>query len=430
MTASSADTCVSDPQYRELNEQIDAYASQVSLDFEELTWLRTITEKLDCCRVDSTVDEVAGQVLPSLCEVVGARSLALVFADDPNAVSGLTDYRITGYGPQAVDPELCRRIIAPLQASSANRPVVVNGARRDPRLPKCDEVGSLLLVSLARPRAHFGWLLAMDKAAPAGPQRQLIGEDEFGTVEAGMLSGAATLLSTHARNVHLFREKEKLLIGTVRALVNAIDAKDRYTCGHSDRVAAFSRRLGRKLGLSHVDCEQIYMTGLLHDIGKIGVPDEVLRKPGKLTEEEFDQIKRHPEIGHTILKTLPPLAYALPGVMHHHEAIDGSGYPHGLRGDEIPLFARILAVADSYDAMTSDRPYRNGMPTAKAEAILRECAGTQWDSRVVEAFFQDVAEMRRIATEGKSQRSSVLLDDDDEDTHLSDSIIVADSAIA
>lgn len=415
------------PHIREMSEQIDAYASQVSLDFEELTWLRTISEKLDCCRVDSTVDEVADEVLPSLCEVIGASTLALVFADDPSAAISLHDYRITSFGPKAIEPALCRRIVAPLQATAANRPVVVNGRNRDPRLPKADEVNSILMVSLARPRAHFGWLLAIDKRVPSGPQRQLLGEDEFGTVEAGMLSGAATLLSTHARNVHLFREKERLLIGTVRALVNAIDAKDQYTCGHSDRVATFGRRLGRQLGLSHVDCEQLYMTGLLHDIGKIGVPDEVLRKPGRLTEEEFAQIKRHPEIGHMILKNLTPLAYALPGVLHHHEAMDGSGYPLGLKGDEIPLFARILAVADSYDAMTSDRPYRAGMPTEKAEAILRDCAGRQWDTRVVRAFFDDIEAMRRIAADGKHQSS--VLSDDDGDADLSDSIIMANSAI-
>lgn len=420
--------CIDLPHVRELSEQIDAYASQVSLDFEELSWLRTISEKLDCCRVDSTVDEVAEQVLPSLCEVIGANTLALVFADDPNAVAGLDDFRITSYGPKAIEPALCRRIIAPLQTTAASRPVVVNGRTRDARLPKADEVKSILMVSLARPRAHFGWLIAIDKMMPSGPQRQLLGEDEFGTVEAGMLSGAATLLSTHARNVHLFRERERLLIGTVRALVNAIDAKDQYTCGHSDRVATFSRRLGRKMGLSHVDCEQLYMTGLLHDIGKIGVPDEVLRKPGRLTEAEFAQIKRHPEIGHTILKNLTPLAYALPGVLHHHEAIDGSGYPLGLKGNEIPLFARILAVADSYDAMTSDRPYRAGMATAKAEGILRECAGSQWDARVVRAFFDDIDAMRQIAADG-NRRSSVLSEDDGDDADLSDSILMANSDI-
>jgi HD-GYP domain-containing protein (c-di-GMP phosphodiesterase class II) len=156
------------------------------------------------------------------------------------------------------------------------------------------------------------------------------------------------------------------------------------------------------MGLSHHECEELYMTGLLHDIGKIGVPDGVLSKPGKLTEAEFAQIRLHPEIGYQILKNLTPLDYALPGVLHHHEAVDGSGYPYGLSGDEIPLYARVLAVGDAYDAMTSDRPYRGGMDSEKAEAILRSGAGQQWDARAVNAFFAVATEIRAIAARSKA----------------------------
>jgi HD-GYP domain-containing protein (c-di-GMP phosphodiesterase class II) len=216
------------------------------------------------------------------------------------------------------------------------------------------------------------------------------------------MNATAIVLAAHGRNCGLFHEKELLLRGVIRSMINAIDAKDSYTCGHSDRVAEYARLIARELSLDLNQCEQIYMTGLLHDVGKIGVPDEVLNKPGQLTDSEFELIKQHPVIGFEILKHLENLDYVLPGVLHHHEAIDGSGYPHGLQGSEIPLEARILAVADAYDAMTSDRPYRRGMPGEKAEAILRNGAGRQWDPDCVDAFFRTTISVRLIA----SQRSS------------------------
>ncbi len=399
-----------DSELSALTEQVNAYASQVSLDFEELAWLRSVGKQLDCCRVDSSVEAVAAEVLPSLCDVIGAEALLLLYADNPDPSRGMDAYRSARFGDRAVDDAACRQVIESLRERAEKRPVVINGMGRGDVPERIAGISSLLLVSLSRHGARFGWLMALEKRALGFGQspRQLIGEDEFGTIEAGMLGAAATLLSTHARNVQLFREKERLLVEAVRALINVIEAKDRYTCGHSDRVAAFSRLIAREMKLSPHQCEEIYMTGLLHDIGKIGVPDEVLRKPGRLTDEEFEQIKKHPEIGFNILKDLTPLAYALPGVLHHHEAIDGSGYPHGLKGDAIPLSARILAVADSYDAMTSDRPYRNGMPTEKAEAILRDGADRQWDRAALNAFFAAVADHRAIAAESKHRLASPL----------------------
>jgi HD-GYP domain-containing protein (c-di-GMP phosphodiesterase class II) len=146
------------------------------------------------------------------------------------------------------------------------------------------------------------------------------------------------------------------------------------------------------MGLSADECERVFMAGVLHDVGKIGVPDAILSKPGKLTDFEFEIVKQHPRIGFEILEHLKQLNYVLPGVLHHHEAYDGSGYPSGLVGEDIPLHGRILAVADAYDAMTSNRPYRSGMPHAKAEAILRAEAGKTWDSKIVEVFLECLAE--------------------------------------
>jgi HD-GYP domain-containing protein (c-di-GMP phosphodiesterase class II) len=146
--------------------------------------------------------------------------------------------------------------------------------------------------------------------------------------------------------------------------------------------------LATELGQPEDACDRLYLSGLLHDVGKIGVSDAILNKPGRLTEEEFDEIKKHPDKGWSILQELHQLAYVLPGVLFHHERYDGRGYPDGLARDEIPLDGRILAVADAYDAMTSDRSYRKGMPQEKAEQILREGAGEQWDPDVIDAMFR------------------------------------------
>jgi len=156
-------------------------------------------------------------------------------------------------------------------------------------------------------------------------------------------------------------------------------------------------RLARELGCPPETLKVIYLSGLLHDIGKIGVDDRILRKPDKLTAEEFEHIKTHTVIGHRILIDLKQLGQVLPVVLHHHEAWDGSGYPHQLVGEQIPLLARIVAVADSFDAMASDRPYRKGMPDEKLDSIIRSGAGQQWDARVVEAFFSARDDLRAIA---------------------------------
>jgi HD-GYP domain-containing protein (c-di-GMP phosphodiesterase class II) len=149
------------------------------------------------------------------------------------------------------------------------------------------------------------------------------------------------------------------------------------------------------------------MAGLLHDIGKIGVDDAVLRKPGKLTTEEFAQIKQHPELGYRILADIKQLADVLPAVLHHHEQWDGSGYPLQLGGEQIPLIARIVAVADAYDAMSADRPYRGGMPLEKVEQLFREGAARQWDADVISAYFAAREDIRAIA---KEERANLTLD--------------------
>jgi putative two-component system response regulator len=170
------------------------------------------------------------------------------------------------------------------------------------------------------------------------------------------------------------------------SLALALEARDPYTRTHSQNVAANARRLARQLDLGEEAERQIEQAGLLHDIGKIGVPDSILMKPGALTDEEFALMQTHPVLGYEICRPLASLAHALSAIRHHHERWDGRGYPDGLAGAAIPLRARIMAIADAYDAMTSDRPYRAGFSPARAQAILLAGAGSQWDPALVKIF--------------------------------------------
>ncbi len=178
---------------------------------------------------------------------------------------------------------------------------------------------------------------------------------------------------------------------TIRALVQAVDIKDSYTRGHSERVGHASVLIARELGMDGDRLDTVRFAGILHDVGKLGVPTRVLRKDGPLTPEERRIIELHPEYGHEMIRGIGFLGEAREAVLHHHERIDGSGYPYGLRGDEIPECARVVAVADAFDAMTSTRTYSRARPVATALAELRRCAGTQFDPRMVDALVRALA---------------------------------------
>ena len=389
--------------------QINSYASQVTMDFEELTWLRSVAETVELHDDRNSVVDAASDVLPSLREMMCAESIVLL----PSSDSGVEHPSFRVGRSSLTDDQFC--LIVEQCVDDAEKRTVVRNCRTGKGLLGVRLLESLIVIKVATASFHYGWLLATNKLS--GDRFVNVDDEfsqkyidpynacEFGTYEAGLATTAASVLAGYARNSSLFNDYRELLTGTIRSLVNAIDAKDSYTCGHSDRVALLSRRLAAAIQFDSQQCHRIYMSGLLHDVGKIGVPDEVLNKAGKLTDEEFDQIKQHPVIGHEILRHVKNLSYVLPGVLHHHESIDGRGYPHGLRGEDIPLEARIIAVADAYDAMTSDRAYRAGMPTEKAESILREGAGQQWDARIVEAFFASIDDIHAICDKDREHRN-------------------------
>ena len=205
------------------------------------------------------------------------------------------------------------------------------------------------------------------------------------------------LLSDHVQLI--LKERERLeterhaMIGSIQSLVQALEARDQYTRGHSEEVMYIVSKLAQEMKVGRDELEDIEIAARLHDIGKIGVRDDVLLKPGKLTDAEFAMIKRHPVVGAKILKPIQSLEKAIPIVMSHHERFDGKGYPEGLSGTKIPFWARVTAVADTYHALTSDRPYRNGLPQGKALQIISDVRETQLCPECVDLFLSWVPKL-------------------------------------
>jgi HD-GYP domain-containing protein (c-di-GMP phosphodiesterase class II) len=392
-------------QMRQREEQLQSYATHVTRELEEAAWLRDLTGKLELSASGNNVEGVTDFVLPALCRILKAGTVAFIRElpapglDEPLPVIWQT-------GPAPYGRSALLAVLEQLIPQAACGPLTRRFGSPWVAHPGAPGIESCMLTAVSTQHVRVGWLLALNIGSiPGEPTLRSSGDvrrpvmlREGQSFEDSLLQSASIILAAHSHNCDLFREKEVLLKGVIRSMINAIDAKDSYTCGHSDRVAELARMIAMEMDLTEEVCEQIHMTGLLHDVGKIGVPDHVLKKPGRLTVDEFEQIKQHPVIGYEILKHLSNLKYVLPGVLHHHEAFDGSGYPHGLRGDQIPLSARILAVADAYDAMTSNRPYRRGMPSERAEQILRDGAGAQWDVDCVNAFFRRLPDARRMPT--------------------------------
>ncbi len=191
-------------------------------------------------------------------------------------------------------------------------------------------------------------------------------------------------------NVALYEGLYENMLSTLNSMAKILDARDPHTSQHSTRVTNFSLAMGNALKLPEEEKDILYIASSLHDIGKVGIPDSILLKEGRLTDEEFRIIKRHPDIGADILKPLPPMARETDIIRYHHERYDGKGYPSGIRGEEIPLLSRIIALADAYDAMTSDRPYRDGLRIEEAIEEIKRCEGSQFDPELARIFIHNV----------------------------------------
>ncbi len=240
---------------------------------------------------------------------------------------------------------------------------------------------------------------------PLVTRERMVGFLDIGSSQPGKLTPAdlstaeniASQVSVALENARLFEDFQQLLISTITSLASAIDAKSPWTKGHSERVTKYALEIGKEMGLTEHELERLRLSGLLHDVGKIGTYDMLLDKPSKLTEEESELVKKHPGKGAEILGHVIQFADIIPGVLHHHERYDGKGYPDGVTGEEIPLQARILCVADAFDSMTADRPYRPSPGKEYAISEFKRYEGTQFDPRVVEAFLKVLERMNPSA---------------------------------
>ena len=209
-----------------------------------------------------------------------------------------------------------------------------------------------------------------------------------------LLGVFASHTASALQNSHLYSRLRGMNQDVIRSFAQAVEAKDYYTRGHSERVADYACRLARAVGLEKKEIERLHIAGMLHDIGKIGIPDHILNKPGALTDEEYEHMKRHSVMGREILGQVEAMKDVTPLIYHHHERMDGRGYPDGLVGDQIPFLARIICLADSYEAMTSNRAYRNSLPMEKVMSALEQGAGTQWDQDLTVAWMSIVERER------------------------------------
>lgn len=360
----------------EMNKLAEALASK----FEELSLIHDLSERL---KLEEDPSSVCVALLDQLAPCIGAGTLAIeLFADDDAEFSCETHQ-----AGENLDPGRIRRIAdaavrqwEELGESHTAGSVVVINRLADPDPSTSDALVQLrvVLVPIERHATRLGYMIAIRGLAT----------EEFGTVEADLMRSTTMMLAVHLINQRQYLEMQQMFEGTVHSLVSALDAKDAYTCGHSSRVAELAVELATRLGYDEESIATIRMAGILHDIGKIGVEDSVLRKPGRLTDAEFAQIKTHPVLGYEILKGVKPFRKILPAVRHHHESWDGTGYPDGLAGDSIPRDAQVIAVADAFDAMTSNRPYRPGLPIPQVIEIFREGRGRQWASDVVDTLLQ------------------------------------------
>ena len=268
--------------------------------------------------------------------------------------------------------------------AETGKPVIINDTSKDSRHKKeIDEVigfktRNLLAVPLRLNDEVIGVLEVINK-------RDDEGFDEADKSDLMLLAELSAIAIDKARRHEALQE---LFLNSIRALTAALDARDPYTRGHSERVTQFALAIAEELSLSEEEKKNLELAALLHDIGKVGIEDAILKKPGRLSPEEYELMKTHPEKGYSILKFIKQLEPLLCGVRYHHEHYDGSGYPAGLNGEEIPLYARIIAIADIFDALTSDRPYRPRFTEHEAIRIMREEAGRQLDPEVFEAFMR------------------------------------------
>jgi len=337
----------------------------------------------DAIDAEARIASVLAVVMDTVLEVIRAERGFLLLADDETDDVRPRVIRVaSGSG---ADPELPVSLPVVRESMERGESVLCPDLMADERHNDgdrllLDHIRSVLCAPLAAGGRVVG-VLYLDSGSDRAP---------FDEHDADLLTAIARQAGHALHRAQLIEDLERLFVGAIETLVATVEAKDIYTYGHSARVSKLARGIAEQMGLDAEEQEKIKIAGLLHDVGKIGIPEAILIKPGRLTDDEWAYIRSHPQIGESIIRQMSSerVSELCPYVRHHHERLDGSGYPDRLEGDAIPLGARVLAVADAYDAMTSNRPYRNPFPSEEAIAELRRNAGVQFDAQAVDAFVE------------------------------------------
>ena len=264
------------------------------------------------------------------------------------------------------------------------RPLIVNQAERDPRFYKAVngrtgfKTRNLICAPVKVKKKVIGVLEAVNKQDGA----------DFDGEDLSLFTSLSNQIAIALDNARLYQEQEEMFFQTAESLADAIEKRDPYTGGHTQRVTRYSLATARYLTLKPIEKKWLKIVAVLHDIGKIAIEDQILRKPAQLSPEEYDTIKHHSDLGAEIIEHIRQLQEIVPGIKHHHEQMNGGGYPDGLKGKSIPVLAKIVSVSDTYDAMTTDRPYRKALTEKAAIRELKRCAGSQFDRKVVGAFMK------------------------------------------
>lgn len=353
--------------------ELDHASQQLGEAYEEISLLYTLGRSMNEL---ADPGRFVGIACDELRAAMSFRWVAARFVNDPDRARTMAGRQFTSGALPCSEDEFEQDAEAAMQRLQTHGPLVIPAGERG-RLGTGES--ELLLHPIRYNGRIVGALMAGDKE----------GDDrEVNSVDMKPLENAAGFVAVLLENAFLYEEQQLTFLGTLEALTASIDAKDPYTCGHSERVAELAYALALETGLSEEEADRVRVAGLVHDIGKIGVPEAVLCKPGRLTEEEFELIKLHPQIGYDILKDIPSLADVLPGVLYHHERYDGRGYPASLEGEDIPLMARLLGLADAFDAMSSNRTYRAAMARETTIEEIEKNAGTQFDPELARAFLR------------------------------------------
>ena len=352
------------------DRELGTLSANLANTYEELSLLYTISGSV---RVTEGPEEFLQKACEEMQEVMGLEATAAVVRERGEDGQDL----VVVCGMPEAERESIRRLITEdiwQRLSENHRPIVDNGPLAAGELAAGRQIHNLVATPLAGDGgAVVGVFVGLNKLA-----------GDFDSNDMKLINSVGSQTAMFLENNRLYADMQDLLMGVLHALTASIDAKDPYTCGHSMRVAALSQRLAASCGYPAEKVERFYLAGLLHDIGKIGVPESILCKKAKLTTEEYDVIKRHPTIGVRILTGIRQLDDVVVGILTHHERLDGAGYPQGLSAQDVPLEGRIVGLADAFDAITSDRVYRSAMSIEDVPEVFRKGAGTQFDTDLVD----------------------------------------------